>query len=389
VEKAGWGHSTIEYALHVAQAAGAKRLALTHHDPLRDDDALDKLVARFQLNDPRDSSSLEIFAAAEGQVIELSEQHSRSAVEGNLSAKIAVVPALVGQSVLLAMSDTAKATDLAKVLRSDAVRVLTSDTAAALAVTERERPSLLVLENTGETAQVVEICRAVRQLGQYGRDLPIILETKSDIPRAGEELGINDHLVEPYSLSYARTRFRAWLMRTACRWVRAPKPEDEVGRLATLYRLALLDSPPEKRFDRLTQLAASALDAPIALITLIDRDRQWFKSTWGIETKETPRDESFCAHAVFDRVPLIVPDALLDPKFADNPQVVGPPHVRFYAGYPLVVSDGSCVGTLCVADIRPRELTPTALDPLRYLAEIAVREMERPQTSPAGQFPAQ
>jgi GAF domain-containing protein len=284
---------------------------------------------------------------------------------------------MVGQSVLIAMNDCAKAGDLADVLEHDKVDVKRTDLTAAPAATRAERPSLLVLEDNGDTGTIASTCAAVRQLGQYGRELPIILVTKNEDLRKADELGINDRLVEPYSENYARTRFRAWLMRTGCRWLRPPIPDNEEARLESLYRLGLLDTPREDRFDRLTQLAARALDAPIAAITLVDRDRQWFKSTYGLDLRETPRDESFCSHVVYDGEPMVVPDTRLDPRFADNPQVANAPHVRFYAGHPVVLSDGHCVGTLCIVDIRPRDLDEIGLDQLRSLAEIVREEIER------------
>jgi GAF domain-containing protein len=166
-------------------------------------------------------------------------------------------------------------------------------------------------------------------------------------------------------------------MRTACRWIRPPTAENEEARLEALRRLGILDTPREERFDRLTQLAARVLDAPIVAITLVDRDRQWFKSTYGLDVRETPRDESFCAHAIRDGGTMVVPDARLDPRFADNPQVANAPYVRFYAGHPLVLSDGHCIGTLCVVDTRPRDLDEVALEQLRSLAEIVRVEVER------------
>jgi GAF domain-containing protein len=142
-------------------------------------------------------------------------------------------------------------------------------------------------------------------------------------------------------------------MRRACRWVRADRPRGEVQRIAALQRLNVLDTAREERFDRITRLAAALFEVPIALISLVDTDRQWFKSAYGLNVRETPRDESFCAHAVLSRAPLVVPDALLDDHFAENPLVVDMPRIRFYAGHPLFVGDGSCIGTLCLIDTPP------------------------------------
>ena len=119
----------------------------------------------------------------------------------------------------------------------------------------------------------------------------------------------------------------------------APMPADEDERLAALRELLLLDTPPEERFDRLARFAAEQLDTPIALLTLVDGQRQWFKSRVGIEATETPREISFCGHAILQDQALVIPDAWLDPRFTDNPLVTGEPHIRFYAGQPLAGPD--------------------------------------------------
>jgi phosphoribosyl 1,2-cyclic phosphodiesterase len=376
-DKAGWGHSTIEYAVMVAQAARAKRLALTHHDPLRGDDEIDALIAHYRPLAASSPSPLELFAAAEGQAFELSGPPTTPDANDVPARPAALPPALVGHSVMVAMDDTRQAEEIMKMLGADDVAVLTAQISAISTAVKRDRPSMLVLEDSGEADRIEAICSAVRGLGPYGRELPIILITGNGDRRLAEALGVSEQLVAPFSKSYARTRLRAWLMRTACRWERAPIPANEAERLASLHRLALLDTPPEDRFDRITRLAASTLDAPMAAMTLVDRDRQWFKSTYGLAVKETPRDESFCAHVVFDPVPMVVPDARLDPRFADNPEVAGAPFVRFYAGHPLVLSDGYCVGTLCIVDTRPRELDYADLDQLKYLAGKVTEEIER------------
>jgi PAS domain S-box-containing protein len=154
----------------------------------------------------------------------------------------------------------------------------------------------------------------------------------------------------------------------------ASPPTNESQRLAALYGLRLLDSPPDERFDRITRLAARLLNVPIALVSLIDRDRQYNLSHHGFDLKELPRDRSFCSHAILDRRPLIVPDTLADARFADNPHVTGDPHVRFYAGEPLTAPDGSVVGTLCVVDRRPRVLSEEDLQLLHDLAQLAQME---------------
>jgi len=145
--------------------------------------------------------------------------------------------------------------------------------------------------------------------------------------------------------------------------------------------LQILDTDPEDRFDRLTRIAAAAFAVPIALVTLIDHDRQWFKAASGGMSGESPRDMSFCAHAILEDQVLIVPDALNDPRFADNPAVTGDSRVRFYAGCPLRLDNGAAVGTLCVADAHPRQFTKTQVQLLKDLARLVFYELGRPLPS--------
>ena len=146
-------------------------------------------------------------------------------------------------------------------------------------------------------------------------------------------------------------------------------PTDEAARLESLRALDILDTPPEERFDRITRLASTLFDAPIAYITMVDANRQWFKSSCGLNATETDRDVSFCGHAILEDEALVIPDATADPRFADNPQVVGEPHIRFYVGQPLRGPEGHNVGTLCVADREPRDTVPA--DDRRALADLA------------------
>jgi diguanylate cyclase (GGDEF)-like protein len=155
----------------------------------------------------------------------------------------------------------------------------------------------------------------------------------------------------------------------------APKPENESTRLATLRTLRILDTPPEERFDRLTRLARHLFDVPIALVSLIDENRQWFKSCTGLEARETPRDVSFCSHAILQDDLLMIPDARADSRFRDNPLVVGEPNIRFYAGQPLTVPNGARLGTLCLIDRRPRTLDAKQRGLLLDLARIAEQEL--------------
>jgi diguanylate cyclase (GGDEF)-like protein len=163
---------------------------------------------------------------------------------------------------------------------------------------------------------------------------------------------------------------------TGC-YLAAPLPPNEAQRLKALHAYGVLDSAAEAAFDGIARLAAICCDVPIALISLVDRDRQWFKSHIGLEATGTPRSMSFCAHAIL--VPedvMVVPDARLDARFASNPAVTAKPGIIFYAGAPLVSPTGEAIGTLCIADHKPRELTDMQLKMLRGLAEQAITQLE-------------
>jgi sigma-B regulation protein RsbU (phosphoserine phosphatase) len=155
----------------------------------------------------------------------------------------------------------------------------------------------------------------------------------------------------------------------------APIPKDDTERLTALHSLGLLDTPAEERFDRITRLLSLVLRVPMAYISLVDADRQWFKSSCGLTATETPRDVSFCGHAILADEPMVIRDALEDERFADNPLVTAEPHIRFYAGHPLTGPGGYNVGTLCVADHRPRTLSELELETLREMARFVEREL--------------
>jgi GAF domain-containing protein len=156
----------------------------------------------------------------------------------------------------------------------------------------------------------------------------------------------------------------------------APLPPDEKKRLKVLWQYEVLDTVPEEVFDDLTELAARICEAPIALISLVDEKRQWFKSKVGTTVSETSRDVSFCAYAITQNDLFIVPDATQDERFADNPLVTSDPKIRFYAGAPLITPDGHALGTLCVIDKVPRELRPEQKQALRILARHVVSQLE-------------
>ena len=156
----------------------------------------------------------------------------------------------------------------------------------------------------------------------------------------------------------------------------APLPSNEADRLAALYELHVLDTAPESDFDDIVKLASTVCDVPMSLVSLIDIDRQWFKAKIGTDLTETPRDLSFCGHAILGKDVLVVPDVREDPRFADNPAAGSHQGIRFYAGAPLITSDGFALGTLCVMDSRPRKLDVEQVQALRALARQVTSQLE-------------
>ena len=150
----------------------------------------------------------------------------------------------------------------------------------------------------------------------------------------------------------------------------AAKPDNEAERLEATLSLGLLDTPPEERFDRYTRFAQRLLEVPIAYVSFIGDDIQWFKSVQGLEIEQVPREQSFCSHTILTEEMMIVEDTIEDSRFRNNPFVVNPPYVRFYAGVKLNIREGICVGTFCVADIKPRYPSEEDMQLLKDLAHL-------------------
>ena len=156
----------------------------------------------------------------------------------------------------------------------------------------------------------------------------------------------------------------------------APLPDNEAQRLDELRSYRLLDSGGSECFDDISQLVRDITGAPIGIISLVDENRQWFKSCLGLDACETPRNISFCSHTILQRSPLIIEDARLDERFSDNPLVVEPPHIRFYAGFPLISRNGLALGSLCAVDHQPRQLSSQQISALQRLAKLVLHQME-------------
>ena len=161
--------------------------------------------------------------------------------------------------------------------------------------------------------------------------------------------------------------------------MKAPLPGNEVERLAALKSYHILDTETEQSYDDITTLAAHICKAPIVMISLVDEVRQWFKSKIGVDQQQTSRDVAFCAHAILGGKPFTVGDATKDRRFADNALVTGEPHIRFYAGIPLMNPEGLALGTLCVVDRQPRRLSAAQLKALQALSRqvMALLELRR------------
>jgi ribonuclease BN (tRNA processing enzyme)/DNA-binding response OmpR family regulator len=378
--KIGWGHSTLEYVTAIGQIAGVKTLAFTHHDPGREDDTLDREVADIRATLRARGAPLNVLAAAEGLVLEPIADPYRLATPqpDMLPAEIVASSQAAEQSVLLGVVDPDLYDELWQALRDDGAKVIHARSGTeTVELARAELPSLIILERY-LPGDGLETCQAIRQAGDpMLAEVPIIVTAGQEEVDAGIAAGVTDWLIKPFSAIYARTRMRAWLMRTACRWVQPPLPPNEPERLAALRSLDVLDTAPEERFDRLTRIAAATFDVPIVLVTLVDEKRQWFKSACGGISGETPRDISFCAHAILERTVMVIPDALLDERFADHPAVVNDPRVRFYAGCPLILADGFCVGTLCLVDTKPRYLDQPGIGLLEDLAGLVLQELQR------------
>ena len=378
--KAGWGHSTHEYAVRLSQEVGVKRLALTHHDPLRSDDQLDAIIARARSR--LNGSKLDLFGAAEGLELEL-EADEPQATPRRADEMALTRPSAESEKplLLLATADAGVAEKMLQAISAEPVHVISASSGeSALKLFEAEQPSLVILDDGLPDGPAQAVSDKIRRMSGSDGDLPIMIVGRNGHDGASADVS-TEWLETPFSAEYARARIRTWLMRGQFRWVRAKIDETEASRLHALHSLNLLDTEPEERFDRYTRLAAALFDTPIALVTLVDADRQWFKSCLGSDQSETSREVSFCAHALECRQTLVVPDALQDPRFADNPLVISGPRIRFYAGAPLYLPGAHCVGTLCIIDRRPRQLTAEQLRLLGDLAALVEKELVSGKTA--------
>ncbi len=234
--KVGWGHSTVEYVVNLGQFAQVKKVALTHHDPLRDDDAIDRLVANIRAKLRENASSLDVFAAVEGQIVEIAPSPAKDTARraGEFQAEMPIEPALAEWSVLLGIADTKMAAALSNTIRAEGIRAkFFANMDEARTLIAKDRPSLAILEHDPPRVDGMEMCRAIReQENDREHQLPVIMVAAQENQAAGAAAGVTDWLIKPFTDACARTKIRAWALRAACQWMRAVIPEDEEWRLA-------------------------------------------------------------------------------------------------------------------------------------------------------------
>jgi FOG: GAF domain len=285
--------------------------------------------------------------------------------------------------VLLALGDPADRVRFNDILVEARLSVqMASDGAAALGILAQDPPDALVVGlklPILDGRQVVHAARTVVGL----IDMPIIVIAPEGAEVAANELlaqGVDDVLLEPIDPSRFRARVTA-VMKGRGLWAEAEEvmrpliPADEAERLVELRLTGAIDSAPEERFDKITRMAQRMFNVPFAAISFVEGDRQWFKSKQGLEIGNSARELSFCGHAINDGDVYVVEDAVLDPRFAENPLVLEDPHIRFYAGQPVKGTGGHNVGTLCIMDKVPREFSDDERETLRDLADMVEKEL--------------
>jgi type IV pilus assembly protein PilB len=251
-----------------------------------------------------------------------------------------------------------------------------------VALIASQQPDLLIVGPSSPELDVGGLIHLVRSvLGM--KDLPVVAVVASEEDAdALLEAGADDFLALPLRPASVRARLKSVLAR-GNRWaapeevMRPRTPADEVDRLADLRSTGILDTPPEERFDRLTRKAAEHFGVPLSMVSLVDADRQWWKSHHGTDGTGTPRDVSFCGHAVLEEDVFVVEDAYLDARFVDNPLVTGDSQVRFYAGYPMKGAGGHHVGAFCIVDHKPRHMSAEDVRVLEELGREAEAELAR------------
>jgi CheY-like chemotaxis protein len=432
MSKEYWGHSTVEYVVEVAFYANVKKLLLFHHDPQRNDDQMDDLVKyarkiaeelELQFGNHQASFGvgsrlpMEVIGSKEGDMYELDPfiltrdnhidyHHHHEKKSSDIDSVSTAGSSLMNtnfdnQIVLLGFCRT-DPKPICNVLQSSENSfdvTVVQESIDVLQFAKSKQPSVIILDEILIGSTAFEVCEEIRDMGAWGEYVNLIIiaapkvdefdsqDENSVLTEAKEQcilerLNIGEYIQGSFSPSYLLTRIQVSLLRMPLRWRRAPFSSRESQRLLTLQNTGLLDSDPEERFDRITRLCSAMFNAPISAVSLVDNDRQWFKSIVGLPgVTETARDHAFCAHAIMGDDIMVVPDALQDERFADNPLVDGDPNIRFYAGCPIRVSSSNDseekfpIGSLCIIDYKPRNLCEEELRSLKDFGAMIEREI--------------
>jgi DNA-binding response OmpR family regulator len=286
--------------------------------------------------------------------------------------------------VLLAVSDKADRVRYNDILVEARFAVqIANDGAAALGILAQDPPDALVVGlklPILDGRQVVHAARTVIGL----IDMPIVVLAPEGAESETTDLltqGVDDVLFEPLDAGRFRARVTS-VMRSRGLWAETEEvmrpliPQDEAERLVEFRLGAAMDPEPEERFDKISRMAQRVFNVPFAGISFVEGDRQWFKSKQGLPLQDTTREQSFCGHAINGVEALVIEDAVLDPRFAQNALVLEEPHIRFYAGHPVKGAGGHNVGTLCIMDKLPREFTDDDRETLRDLGELVEKELK-------------
>jgi ribonuclease BN (tRNA processing enzyme)/CheY-like chemotaxis protein len=237
--KIGWGHSTVEYVVKLSKYAEVKRVALTHHDPLRDDDAIDRLLASIRAGLRENASSLDVFAAVEGQVVEVAPSHEKGPTcrAGEFQAQTPIERALAESVVLVGIVDRTMAAAFSEVIRAEGIHVeCFSDLDEAQKLIAKDRPSLAILEHDPPRIDGMETCCAIRQQdSDHEHQLPVVVIASQEDQPSGAAAGVTDWLIKPFTGAYARTKIRAWVLRTACEKRRSSENVIDTDKSALLW----------------------------------------------------------------------------------------------------------------------------------------------------------
>ncbi len=383
--RVGWGHSTYEYAQKICEYAKVQKLIFTHHDPTRTDEQISSLVQHIQ--DRYGTGKLESSAAAEGRVINLKSNSNTYRIapvsvkpvkDSQIEALSQTLTDIMTHAVLLTFGTEDEVASVTDIIKTDAIKIFIAQHANEVMRAIAEKPiSLLVADMDLDLFDLKTVVSAIRQrVNEGGSSLPLIAVSSREMPDDAHKYPeLKDWIIKPFSNEYLRTRIRAALLQEAGKWTQAPQIPGETARIAALQRFGLLSKTGLPKYDRLTRLVGTYFQAPICLITIVDAEMQVFLSNIGFDFNETPRDQSFCAHTILKKHILHVPDATEDPRFAYNPLVTGAPHIRSYAGAPVYLPSGHAVGTICIYDVKPRELTAEELTALQDFATLVDHEL--------------